>query len=62
MNFKVEHILIPETFVKFTMKTLEFNEFLIANFDDHGDGATIYVYKGARFLFYEDNFVIEELL
>ena len=62
MNFKVEDILIPESYVRMSMVTTEFDEFLISNFSDYGNEAIIYVYKGARYLFHDEGFVIEELI
>ena len=60
MLFKVEQIYIPEGVVRILMKKIEFDEFLISNLS--GDNPTIYELHGARFLFFEDNFVIEEQL
>ena len=59
MLFKVEYISIPETYVKLSMKTKEFDEFVNKCLDDE---FTIYKFKGARYCFFDDDFVVEELL
>jgi hypothetical protein len=55
----VEHILIPENYVRISVKTAEFDRLLNEEFCDV---SIIYMYKGARYLFYDDDFVIEELI
>lgn len=56
-NFKVESLLIPENYIRMSMKTIEFDEYLLSNCDDN---ALIYILNGTRYLFMEGDIVIEE--
>jgi len=59
MLYKVEYFQIPETYVRISMKTKEFDKLLNEEFSEV---SIIYVYKGSRYLFMDDDFVIEELI
>jgi len=59
MICKVEHILIPENYVRISVKTAEFDKLIAEEFSEVN---IIYLYKGARYLFYDDDFVVEELI
>lgn len=56
-TFKVEYILIPEHYVRMSMKTVELDEYILSNCEGE---ALIYIFNGARYLFMDENFVIEE--
>lgn len=56
-NFKVESLLIPENYIRMSMKTIEFDEYLLSNCDSD---ALIYILNGIRYLFMEGDIVIEE--
>lgn len=58
-NFKVESLLIPEHFVRMSMKTIEFDEYLLSNCDDN---ALIYILGGRRHILMDGDIVIEEIL
>lgn len=59
MNFKLEYLLIPENLVYMKMKTSEFDAFIKSQIDgDH----IVYEYIGRRYLFFDDDFVLEEVL
>ena len=59
MLYKVECLLIPENYVRISMKTDEFNKLFESEF---GDIDIVYLYKGARYLFMNDDCVVEELI
>jgi len=64
MNFKVEYILIPENYVRTSMKTAEFDRYISCQYEKHteedNEDLLIYVFNGVRYLFLDDDFVIEE--
>lgn len=62
MNFKVEYILIPENYVRTSMKTKEFDKYISCQYGEHNEDLLIYVFNGVRYLFLDDDFVIEEQL
>ncbi len=57
MIYKTEYIFIPENYVRLSMKTREFDEFIKTQF---GDDNIIYKYRDARYFFFDENFVVEE--
>ena len=59
MICKVEHLLIPENYVRISVKPSEFDRLIEEEFSEVN---IIYQYKGARYLFYDDDFVVEELI
>jgi hypothetical protein len=59
MLYKVEYILIPESYVRMSMKTSEFNKLIESQFDDD---IIIYEYNGIRYLFFDEDLVVEEKL
>ena len=52
-------LLIPETHVRATVTKEEFNK-IISEVFKYSKKIKIYKYNGLRYLFFEDNFVIEE--
>jgi len=59
MIYKVECLLIPESYVRITMKTSEFDRMIENEFSEND---IIYQYRGARYLLEGDDCVIEELV
>lgn len=59
MIYDVESILIPESSVRISMLTKEFERLLESEFSDCN---LIYRYRGSRYLFIEDDLVIEEII
>lgn len=59
MICKAEHLLIPESYVRISVKTTEFDKLIS---EELSEVSIIYQYKGARYLFYDDDFVVEELI
>ena len=59
MNYKVENLLIPESYVRISMKTEEFDKLIANEIEDIG---IVYIYMGARYFFMDEEFVIEELV
>ena len=59
--FDVESLLIPETLIRTSMKTTALNRYLKVLFGKK-DRVLIYRYNGVRYLFMDDDFVVEEVL
>jgi hypothetical protein len=57
MIYNVENILIPENYIRLTMKTKEFDRLIETEFSEN---ELVYRYKGARYLFMGEDFVVEE--
>lgn len=59
--FDVEALLIPENHIRTSMKTAEFDRYIKVLFKKR-DIILIYRYRGIRYLFMNDDFVVEEIV